>query len=68
MKKSIVLLTLWLPGIVFTFASLQIHAPYLVFLSRFGVGAIFVASLAVLALLAQRKVWRGTGGKLLILL
>jgi beta-N-acetylhexosaminidase len=66
--KSAFLIVLWLLGLVFSFASLQIHAPYLFFLSRFGAGAILVASLAVLALLIRQKAWRGTGGKLLIAL
>src|ERR1700744_778984 len=68
MRKSIVFVTLWLAGIVFTFVSLQIHAPYLFFLNRFGAGAILVASLVVLALLVRQKAWRGTGGKWLMLL
>jgi beta-N-acetylhexosaminidase len=68
MKKSIIVITLWLLGLVFTFASFQIHAPYLFFLSRFGAGIMLVASVAVLALLIRRNIWRGVFGKLLILL
>jgi beta-N-acetylhexosaminidase len=68
MKKSIIFIALWLLGIVFTFASLQIHAPYLVFLNRFGSGTIFAASLVVLTIFLRQRTWRGTGGRLLILL
>jgi beta-N-acetylhexosaminidase len=68
MKKSIIVVTLWLLGLVFTFASFQIHAPYLFFLSRTSAGIMLVASVAVLALLIRRKIWGGTSGKLLILL
>src|ERR1700733_13962165 len=68
MKKSALIVTLWPLGLVFTFVSLQIHAPYLFFLSRSGAGMMLIASLVVLALLIQQKTWRGGGGKLLILL
>ena len=68
MKKSALIVTLWPLGLVFTFVSLQIHAPYLFFLSRSGAGMMLIASLVVLALLIQQKTWRGVGGKLLILL
>lgn len=68
MKKSIVVVTLWLLGLLFTFASLQIHAPYLFFLSRPAAAAMLVASFAVLALLIRSRSWRGPGGKLLTLL
>ena len=68
MKKSLIVLTLWLMGLVFIFASLQIHAPYLFFLSRSGAGMMLVASLLVIALLIQQGTWRGISGKCLILL
>jgi len=73
MKKSAVIVSLWFLGLVFTFASVQIHAPYLFFLSRSGAGMMLVASVGVLALLIRQKSWRqkswrGIGGKLLILL
>ena len=68
MKKSVIVVTLWLVGLVFTFAGLSLHAPYLFFLSPFDAGMIFVASLMVLAFLIQQKSWRGSGGKFLILL
>jgi beta-N-acetylhexosaminidase len=68
MKKSAVIITLWLLGLAFTVVSLQIHEPYLFFLGRFGAGAIPAASLVVLAFFIWRKTWRGIGGKLLVLL
>ena len=68
MKKSIVVVTLWFLGLVFTFVALQIHAPYLFFLSRSGAGMMLVASVGVLGFLIRRKSWRGIRGKLLILL
>src|ERR1700688_3631581 len=68
MKKPVIVVTLWLAGLAFTFAGLELHAPYLFFVSRSDAGMIFVASLLVLAVLVRQKNWRGTGGKLLILL
>lgn len=68
MKKSILVVTLWLLGLAFTFASLQIHAPYLFFLSRPAAAAIVVASAAVLAFLIWNRSWRGIRGKFLIVL
>src|ERR1700744_6481195 len=68
MKKSILVTTLWLLGLAFTFASLQIHAPFLFFLSRAGAIAMLVASLAMLAFFIWRKAWWETSGKFLIVL
>jgi beta-N-acetylhexosaminidase len=68
MKKSVIVVVLWLLGLAFTFAGLEIHAPFLIFLSRSDAGLMFVASLVVLAFLIRRKTWREIGGKLLILL
>jgi beta-N-acetylhexosaminidase len=68
MKKSIIVVTLWLLGLVFTFVAFQIHAPYLFFLSRTSAGIMLVASVAVLALFIRRKIWREIFGKPLILL
>ena len=68
MKRSIVTVTLWLLGLLFTFASFRIHDPYLFFLGRSGAAAMLAASLAVLALLVWSRRWREFGGKPLILL
>ena len=68
MKKSAVIVTLWLLGLAFTFVAFQIHAPYLFFLSRTSAGIMLVASVGVLALLIRQKSWRGASGKLLVLL
>jgi beta-N-acetylhexosaminidase len=68
MKKSILVTILWLLGLAFTFASLQIHAPFLFFLSRSGAIAMLIASLVVLSVFIWRKIWREFGGKWLILL
>ena len=68
MKKAATLVTLWPLGLILTVVSLQIHEPYLLFFGRFGVGIVLAASVAVLGLLIWRRMWRGIGGKLLILL
>src|SRR3984885_4811640 len=68
MKKPVIVVTLWLLGLAFTFSGIELHAPYLFFLSRSDAGIIFVASLLLLAFLIRQKSWRGTGGKLLVLL
>jgi len=68
MKKPVIVVTLWLLGLAFTFSGIELHAPYLFFLSRSDAGMIFVASLLVLAFLIRQKSWRGIGEKFLVLL
>jgi beta-N-acetylhexosaminidase len=68
MKKSAVIVMLWFVGLAFTFVGLQIHEPYLFSLGRFGAGVMLAVSVAVLAFLIWRRMWRGVAGKLLLLL
>jgi beta-N-acetylhexosaminidase len=67
MKKPAAV-ALFLVGSAFVFMSLKIYSPYELFLHGFGVLFVAMASLVVLALLIRQKAWRGTSGKLLIVL
>jgi beta-N-acetylhexosaminidase len=69
MTRSLGTISIWLFGLVFLFAGVNINEPYLISLRGLG-AALFISSIAVLIFLIKRGSWNGRGieGRLLILL
>src|SRR5713226_7203116 len=63
-------ISIWLFGLGFLFAGVNINEPYLISLRGLGAAALFISSIVVLIFLIRRGSWnrRGIGGRLLILL
>jgi beta-N-acetylhexosaminidase len=63
-------ISIWLVGLVFLFACVNINQPYLISLHGFPAAALLVTSIIVFALLVKRGYWneRGIAGKTLIML
>src|SRR6266852_7279815 len=63
-------ISIWLFGLGFLFAGVNINEPYLISLRGLGAAALFISSIVVLIFLIRRGSWnrRGIAGRLLILL
>ena len=70
MIRSLGTISIWLFGLVFLFAGVNINEPYLISLRGLGAAALFISSIVVLIFLIKRGCWNGRGiaGRLLILL
>jgi beta-N-acetylhexosaminidase len=66
--KKIIVIVLFAAGAAFVFVGLNVDAPYELSLQGYGGLIVPAASLLVIALLLWQGAWRGTSGKLLILL
>src|SRR5450755_2370597 len=70
MIRSLGTISIWLFGLGFLFAGVNINEPYLISLRGLGAAALFISSIVVLISLIKRGYWNGRGiaGRLLILL
>ena len=70
MIRSLGTISIWLFGLVFLFAGVNINEPYLISLRGLGAAALVISSIVGLILLIRRGYWNGRGiaGRLLILL
>jgi hypothetical protein len=70
MIRSLGTISIWLFGLVFLFAGVNINEPYLISLRGWGAVALFISSVVVLIFIIKRGSWNGRGiaGRLLILL
>jgi beta-N-acetylhexosaminidase len=70
MMRSLGTISIWLFGLVFLFAGVNINEPYLISLRGLGTAALFISSIVVLIFIIKRGSWNGRGiaGRLLILL
>src|SRR6478735_6093658 len=68
--KRIGVILIWFAGLLFVFAAANKNDPYLIALRGAGNIVLFMASIAVLAVLIRCDYWRGRGitGKMLVLL
>lgn len=67
-SKCIGTILLWIVGLVFVFASININDPYLVPLRGTGNLLLVAASFAVVLMLVRGAAWRTRAGKLLVIL
>ena len=70
MTRILGAILIWLFGLVFLFAGVNINEPYLISLRGLGGAALFVTSIVVFIFLIKRGYWNGRGiaNRLLILL
>jgi beta-N-acetylhexosaminidase len=70
MTRRLGAISMWLFGLVFLFAGVNINEPYLISLRGLGAAALFVTSIVVFVLLIKRGHWNGGGiaARLLVLL
>ena len=70
MIRSLATISIWLFGLIFLFAGVNINEPYLISLRGSGAAALFISSIVVLIFIIMHGSWNGRGiaGRLLILL